>query len=104
SLRCSSLRAAPLFPYTTLFRSISAPWGREADAAFPSACSSTVEVREVRALNFRGRYFPQIRLFANSRGGSWCCAGVLDSWISSRSEEHTSELQSRENIVCRLLL
>src|SRR5690606_39971362 len=25
-------------------------------------------------------------------------------WIGLRSEEHTSELQSRENIVCRLLL
>src|SRR5690606_39832823 len=25
-------------------------------------------------------------------------------WRSSRSEEHTSELQSRENLVCRLLL
>src|SRR5690606_41634880 len=27
-----------------------------------------------------------------------------DQSISTRSEEHTSELQSRENIVCRLLL
>src|SRR5436309_10527557 len=26
------------------------------------------------------------------------------NWTSSRSEEHTSELQSRENLVCRLLL
>src|SRR5690606_40203841 len=26
------------------------------------------------------------------------------SWIARRSEEHTSELQSRENLVCRLLL
>src|SRR5690606_41758049 len=26
------------------------------------------------------------------------------SWIGMRSEEHTSELQSRENLVCRLLL
>src|SRR2546430_4685208 len=29
-----------------------------------------------------------------------CCAG----WASSRSEEHTSELQSQSNLVCRLLL
>src|SRR5690606_18858640 len=28
----------------------------------------------------------------------------LDYFISDRSEEHTSELQSRENLVCRLLL
>src|SRR5690606_40599158 len=27
-----------------------------------------------------------------------------DGWEATRSEEHTSELQSRENIVCRLLL
>src|SRR5207302_10446419 len=26
-----------------------------------------------------------------------------DEWITKRSEEHTSELQSRENLVCRLL-
>src|SRR5690606_40719783 len=33
-------------------------------------------------------------------------AGVVDGiWITpGRSEEHTSELQSRENLVCRLLL
>src|SRR5690606_41092306 len=26
------------------------------------------------------------------------------AWMNNRSEEHTSELQSRENLVCRLLL
>src|SRR5207302_5405556 len=30
--------------------------------------------------------------------------GPLRSAITARSEEHTSELQSRENLVCRLLL
>src|SRR5436309_11380573 len=29
---------------------------------------------------------------------------VVDPLVGSRSEEHTSELQSRENLVCRLLL
>src|SRR5690606_42095912 len=46
-----------------------------------------------------------------------CCAGDLRQWracpcrtrgrpraAARRSEEHTSELQSRENLVCRLLL
>src|SRR5690606_41650538 len=28
----------------------------------------------------------------------------IDSCLQARSEEHTSELQSRENLVCRLLL
>src|SRR5690606_41461900 len=30
--------------------------------------------------------------------------GIMISYLSLRSEEHTSELQSRENLVCRLLL
>src|SRR5690606_34655460 len=32
------------------------------------------------------------------------CAGVSGNTFEERSEEHTSELQSRENLVCRLLL
>src|SRR5690606_39797196 len=35
---------------------------------------------------------------------SECCSGGWGSTSSQRSEEHTSELQSRENLVCRLLL
>src|SRR5690606_10363773 len=31
-------------------------------------------------------------------------AGVVHEYVQERSEEHTSELQSRENLVCRLLL
>src|SRR5437016_6424396 len=31
-------------------------------------------------------------------------AMAYDSWSASRSEEHTSELQSLTNLVCRLLL
>src|SRR6266511_3505316 len=30
--------------------------------------------------------------------------GEITAWVSTRSEEHTSELQSREKLVCRLLL
>src|SRR5690606_41010674 len=30
--------------------------------------------------------------------------GMLKGFLGTRSEEHTSELQSRENLVCRLLL
>src|SRR5690606_39765697 len=39
--------------------------------------------------------------------GANSVARLLARWVSSpaaRSEEHTSELQSRENLVCRLLL
>src|SRR2546430_10367140 len=63
-----------LFPYTTLFRS-------ERDAAGLSAIRESEVVQYVRV-----------------RGQLGFLAGPL------RSEEHTSELQSQSNIVCRLLL
>src|SRR5690606_41326348 len=39
--------------------------------------------------------------WSSSSSGTFCKKGWCDF---SRSEEHTSELQSRENLVCRLLL
>src|SRR3712207_8706190 len=65
-----------LFPYTTLFRSVAA-----VTAARPACCraAATWPARPVRPVPFRTR------------------TGV-------RSEEHTSELQSRQYLVCRLLL
>src|SRR5690606_39748336 len=46
--------------------------------------------------------FPPILVIASEMSGTpnatWCTPSPL------RSEEHTSELQSRENLVCRLLL
>src|SRR5260370_32012569 len=62
-----------LFPYTTLFRSLSW-WSHTADAV--SAITSTI--------------YPGKRAETG---------GYMD-----RSEEHTSELQSHLNLVCRLLL
>src|SRR5260370_6214846 len=69
-----------LFPYTTLFRS-----------------HNRLETSTIRGIN----------------GESDSCAHPADShtqraagipWRSLRSEEHTSELQSHLNLVCRLLL
>src|SRR5688572_31834920 len=69
-----------LFPYTTLFRSI-APCGRA-----PRLCHRQRKPRiELRAAQHRHR----LRTPAARR---------------PRSEEHTSELQSQSNLVCRLLL
>src|SRR5436309_12197409 len=68
-----------LFPYTTLFRS--RLWRRPAPVAARS--------REAADEDRRRR-----RLAARAR----------DRARPPRSEEHTSELQSRENLVCRLLL
>src|SRR5688572_33496424 len=38
------------------------------------------------------------------RASSSGSRGSMRAWPSSRSEEHTSELQSQSNLVCRLLL
>src|SRR5256885_7217990 len=72
-----------LFPYTTLFRSIARPReSRERDCWRPAQSCRPSNVRP-------------------SDGAH----GVRDRWIvDARSEEHTSELQSPCNLVCRLLL
>src|SRR2546430_13703366 len=50
-----------------------------------------------------------ISLIPVSRISTWVCCSSMEGagrWIGhrSRSEEHTSELQSQSNLVCRLLL
>src|SRR3712207_7404080 len=65
-----------LFPYTTLFR-------------------SDVEVAPLIAAELERRY-PELVLFRSDEP-----ADLSRGW---RSEEHTSELQSRQYLVCRLLL
>src|SRR3712207_7668155 len=74
-----------LFPYTTLFRS--ARRGG-ADATLPGVAQAPAPggVKDPRGgcrrVRFSGRHFLRV----------------------ARSEEHTSELQSRQYLVCRLLL
>src|SRR2546427_4687520 len=65
-----------LFPYTTLFRS---------------------RVREQGWAKNPARLFTSLRP-AQAR------AGAVGHQREERSEEHTSELQSQSNLVCRLLL
>src|SRR5260370_5193055 len=86
-----------LFPYTTLFRSPrrGAPGGascRERGVP-PEAAAGPSLARN------RGRR-------AWTRPDRWGRAGARprDQGVIRRSEEHTSELQSHLNIVCRLLL
>src|SRR2546430_7813982 len=60
----------------------------------------------------RSTLFPYTTLFrsrarpAGARRARWTSARLprLDEAASARSEEHTSELQSQSNLVCRLLL
>src|SRR5260370_9346434 len=79
-----------LFPYTTLFRSL--PKTHE---AFESClCTSRFRRRASSSAGshrFSRAYFPQTLVHRRNRD-------------VHRSEEHTSELQSHLNLVCRLLL
>src|SRR2546429_4605873 len=79
-----------LFPYTTLFRSAAQLVERLLD--FPAPLGGKPERCDHRTLLQRAR--PRL-----SR-----CVGRSSPDQASRSEEHTSELQSRLHLVCRLLL
>src|SRR3712207_8951139 len=87
-----------LFPYTTLFRS--PPPSLQA-AAQATALWSLVHGFAVLLLD--GRLDGTIR----SLPGDGDADSLLDAVLATarvRSEEHTSELQSRQYLVCRLLL
>src|SRR5688572_31503267 len=87
-----------LFPYTTLFRSVSprVTWGTSPDQPITvdervpnPAAQTTPQQRDaaMRALQYMGLQ-----------------PGTSLQGLAIRSEEHTSELQSQSNLVCRLLL
>src|SRR3712207_8827479 len=86
-----------LFPYTTLFRSVPST---EADSrAFsfdiiPSSQIDNLEIVKTQAPEYPADY-----------SGGFILVNTKDiPSENSRSEEHTSELQSRQYLVCRLLL
>src|SRR5947209_12480558 len=88
------MRPAPrssLFPYTTLFRSIGRALIKEPTFCFADEPTSALDWG-------RGQHVVEL-----------LCTGARDRGttvliVSHRSEEHTSELQSRQYLVCRLLL
>src|SRR2546428_8257334 len=84
-----------LFPYTTLFRSpcLRAHTPAEPDHGDHPCCGR----RSHRPRSPRNG--PWVRRPPTARGG-----GRRRSAVGGRSEEHTSELQSRSDLVCRLLL
>src|SRR3989442_10491809 len=78
-----------LFPYTTLFRS------SDRTKRLCGCTGGGAELRTYRSWSQRRcASFPAI---ANSLNRILCS-------LNPRSEEHTSELQSRPHLVCRLLL
>src|SRR3712207_8362529 len=76
-----------LFPYTTLFRSQGSPSARGKEPF--------VAATNINRVVLTGNLTRDPELRSLNSGMSVC---------SLRSEEHTSELQSRQYLVCRLLL
>src|SRR2546430_9243984 len=84
-----------LFPYTTLFR-------------------SAYVIERIDDANHKPIYLAaHISTPALDPGAAWMTSRLMEEVLtrgtaatarSSRSEEHTSELQSQSNLVCRLLL
>src|SRR5260221_3602106 len=87
-----------LFPYTTLFRS-----------THFSSCNCIVPAQDDsrRMGDFRPRSsfvrFEKCTTGSNRGSHEWFASTRIDS-LNARSEEHTSELQSHSDLVCRLLL
>src|SRR2546430_11577786 len=75
-----------LFPYTTLFRSLLAELPPLLTALGAAASAAAAEITSASA----------------ARSPLGLCVGM--AYTTLRSEEHTSELQSQSNLVCRLLL
>src|SRR2546428_7098122 len=88
-----------LFPYTTLFRSL---WSNVPDDELVNVASQG-RLKDPKVLEQQVRRMladPRSQEFVKNFAGQWLGLRTLQN----RSEEHTSELQSRSDIVCRLLL
>src|SRR3989475_7266838 len=86
-----------LFPYTTLFRS-----GLTRNRWKPDEGDTAMTMKEIRAIvrpSRLERLRDALRAIPNFPGVTLFRAEGF-----TRSEEHTSELQSQSNLVCRLLL
>src|SRR5436190_17803341 len=85
-----------LFPYTTLFRS------NDGDVDLISATEN----------DYNNNIFNQLRIAFNDGTGNFIVkvdpnvayTETIYTLLAGRSEEHTSELQSHSDLVCRLLL
>src|SRR3712207_8590970 len=87
-----------LFPYTTLFRSVPAESGTQPHAATPREVAAAQ--KQLRALQWAVPALTGALVVVSSYAGEQ----ERYSEVKKRSEEHTSELQSRQYLVCRLLL
>src|SRR3712207_7177530 len=92
-----------LFPYTTLFRSFAFVDPRNCQISVKSVEKFTLFRRFIRSSLFRCRCLLAPSTQAVRKGAGSSYLGRV-SHVTIRSEEHTSELQSRQYLVCRLLL
>src|SRR5690606_40941738 len=93
--------ASTLFPYTTLFRSATlvVSGGRSPVPFFEALAQQALPWAQVLVSLADERWVP-----VNHAGSNEALVRRHLLRGAARSEEHTSELQSRENLVCRLLL
>src|SRR3712207_7746861 len=87
-----------LFPYTTLFRSLRF---EQRLRCFLRSYGLILHVGSAKSL------YVLIVISQVNLQGRWQCGHIYTSRLGityDRSEEHTSELQSRQYLVCRLLL
>src|SRR3712207_9117921 len=108
-LFCLMIRRPPrstLFPYTALFRSCICEnfpcRGSKWDVVGGQVLALLGEYEHT--LDEKGRLTLPSRLRSYFEGGIVITKGVDRCLFAFRSEEHTSELQSRQYLVCRLLL
>src|SRR5688572_32716886 len=85
---------SPLFPYTTLFRS----------EDLEKLAMSYTGVEKAFALQMGKEVRIIVENAAISDEAALMLSKDIAKKIETRSEEHTSELQSQSNLVCRLLL
>src|SRR3712207_7792467 len=82
-----------LFPYTTLFRSLERLHFNDKGNPVEGICCAGFELKAWRCGPFAEHLMEWLPEYA-----------LPEDELAVRSEEHTSELQSRQYLVCRLLL
>src|SRR5690606_39730198 len=93
-----------LFPYTTLFRSLIKMAMVAVQRWLEEKKLRTQMVMQVHDELVFDVPEDELDVLRENLPGLMCNVAKLDvPLVAERSEEHTSELQSRENLVCRLL-
>src|SRR2546430_7087542 len=88
-----------LFPYTTLFRSNDVQLAICGGVTDPTSCYENARLEILHGVDRSDLVDVSPANSIDNR-----LTKLLQFLASSRSEEHTSELQSQSNLVCRLLL